>query len=165
MIDWFDLPKLTTFTTEDHSFYALTSLCLSSMMIDNCLIDLIFQNLLHSLQDLNHSIQQQVWVCQVWWLIDWLIWSSSTLDTISRPGLFFTYKQCYSIEYPSYLLSDVPFSSRQYFVVLHDNKNNVTFCRITSSIITLYSVLFRFRNCIINKGCEWFLSVLSVCWD
>ena len=116
MIDWFDLPKLTTFTTGDYSFYETTSLrldsliigngCLnelsaidfsrfvnvrmidvgmisfgkvesvliSSMMIDdNWLIDLIFLNSLHSLQEGFHSMKQQVWVWKVWWYMnDWI---------------------------------------------------------------------------------------------
>ena len=38
MIDWFDLPKLTTFTTGYHSFEYTTSLSLNSMMIYDWLI-------------------------------------------------------------------------------------------------------------------------------
>ena len=39
---------------------------------DIWLIDLIFLNSLHSLQDHVHSKKQEVWVCQVWWyMIDW----------------------------------------------------------------------------------------------
>ena len=68
MIEWFDLPKLTTFTTEYRSFYETTSLSLSSMIYD-WLIDLIFLNSLHSLQGKHHSIWQQVWLYQVWWMM------------------------------------------------------------------------------------------------
>ena len=42
MIDWFDLPTLTTFTTGEYSFCQTTSLSLSSRLIDNWLITLIF---------------------------------------------------------------------------------------------------------------------------
>ena len=109
MIDWFDLPNLTTFTTGRYSFYSTTSLSLNSIMMigwliwsssthyihyrkgfilfnnkfefvkydEWWLIDLIFLNSLHLLQEIIHSIQQQVWVWIVWWyMIDWLIWSS-----------------------------------------------------------------------------------------
>ena len=38
MIDWFDLPTLTTFTTGYHSFYETTSLSLESMMIYDWLL-------------------------------------------------------------------------------------------------------------------------------
>ena len=96
MIDWFDLPELTSFITGFGSFYETDSLSLSSSLIDdwwliwsswtniihnkgsiilfrrqldyakfdykNWLIDLIFLNLHHSLQDINHSFTQEVWL-------------------------------------------------------------------------------------------------------
>ena len=98
MIDWFDLPQLTTLSL---GFSSITSFSLSSMMIYDCLIwsssthyvvfrffinnkfefewydewwliDLIFLISLHSLQENIHSLKQQVWVYQVWWyLIAW----------------------------------------------------------------------------------------------
>ena len=39
MIDWFDLPNLTTFTTGNRSFFETTSLKLEGTMNDDWLID------------------------------------------------------------------------------------------------------------------------------
>ena len=72
LIDWFDLPNLTTFTTGYQSFYKTRSLSINSM-IDIWLIDLIFLISLHSKHVSIHSAQQEVWIYRVDRLIiDWL---------------------------------------------------------------------------------------------
>ena len=58
MIDWFDLPNLTTFTTGSRSFCNTNSIILDSMTIVKW-FDLIFLVLLHSMYYHLHSFQQK----------------------------------------------------------------------------------------------------------
>lgn len=82
IIDWLDIPHLTTIITMYCSFFNSESLTLSSNQI--CGInDLIFLNLLHSLLEMvvmvSLSAKQQVWVYQVFITNHYLSWSSKTL--------------------------------------------------------------------------------------
>ena len=88
-IDWIDLPKLTTFTTGSESFFETRSLSLSSLMIGDWLIDLIFLISPNSLQEMLHSIQQHFWVFQIWWMmIDWFNLPNLTEFTTGDESLF-----------------------------------------------------------------------------
>ena len=90
MIDWFDLPNLTTFNT-DNSFYETTSLSLNSMMMYDWLIDSIFLISLHSLQEEDHSMKQEVWVWIVWWyMIDWFDLPNLTTFTTGDGSFYYT---------------------------------------------------------------------------
>ena len=101
MIDWFDLPNLTTFTTGSESFYKTTSLSLESLIM-KWLIDMIFLNSLHSGLDIGHSIQQQVWIWIVWWyMIDWFDLPNLTTFT---PGVDSFYYSTTSLSLSSTLI-------------------------------------------------------------
>ena len=78
MNNWFDLPKLKTFTTGDYAFPTVSSLTLSSMMIIDWMIDLIFLNSLNCLLEAIHS-----WMLK---LSLWKVWQPS-FDSFDLPQL------------------------------------------------------------------------------
>ena len=110
---------------------------------------------------MSHSIIQQVWVWIVWWyMIDWF--DLPKLITLSLGRYSFPDIRSITLSSTSIISSssDVPFSNG-YFSMSTDRyyyDGRYTFRYITSSSITSDSTSSRLKNCILNKGCSWFLS-------
>ena len=72
IVDWFDLPNLSTFTTGDHSFYETTSLSLSSLMIDDWFIWSYSTNCIYYRRRIILQYNKLEFIKYIdEWLIDW----------------------------------------------------------------------------------------------
>ena len=77
MIDWLDLPELTTFTTGYDSFYRTRSLSLNSMMNNWLLIDWFDLPNLATFTTGDESFKgTRSLSLESMMIYDWLIWSS-----------------------------------------------------------------------------------------
>ena len=118
---------------------------------------MIFLNSLHSLQDMNHSKKQQVWVWKVWWYM--IVWFDlPNLTRIELGKYSFSYTKSINLSSTSLISSssDVPFSNG-HFSMSTDSYYyaRCTFRCITSSSITSDSTSSLLKNCILNKGSSW----------
>ena len=71
MIDWFDLPKLITFTAGSSSFVETTSLSLSSMIIDDWLIWSYSTHYIQNRRLFIHRNNKFKFIKYDSWIIDW----------------------------------------------------------------------------------------------
>ena len=183
IIDWIDLPQLTTLTTGDESFFKTDSLVVKSMMIDDCLNWSSSTYLFHYRRWFilaSNKFESNKY--HNWWLIELIFLSSLTLLLEKTHSIFqnvwiwrvwwvfigwldLTRLSTMSLGHNSFDItrfitltstSFIPSSSDVPFINGTYSQSGETFHLMNSTRLTSDITSLRLKECILNEGCSEF---------